>query len=481
MADMSGPASLTACQEETSARHDPTRPSGFAGLLARLHESRLLRPRIISLGHLLSGSMGGAILMLVTLGIAARALGPRDFGTFAIVLTVARTCERLLRFESWQPLIRFVTAEEGTASPERLASLYAYGAMLDFVSALGAALLSIAAALVLGPLIGLAAEHRYLVAIYAPAIAGNLRGMSSAALRLAGHFRTLAYVQMAAFLLRFALAGLLYLLGRGLPEFVLAWTVSQLFDAALFNALGLRTLRQGGIPAPWQADLGNLRNRFPGFLRFAVSTNLSSGLRTLTHEMDTLLVSAFVGPSAVGVYYLSRRVAKVVQTAGDLLQTVIYPDLARLWSQASRKAVRRLVIVLQLTLGAIGLLALALCWLLGKPALDLLFGQDFAGSFPMLLAQLLAIMLLIHSSPARSALLAMNHPTFVLSCSVFATIGFFASAAILLPLYGAIGANFAHVVFGLIMALLLDMALHIRLHRSRTATLPTAPIEDSAQ
>ncbi|GAM06067.1 lipopolysaccharide biosynthesis protein [Novosphingobium sp. MBES04] len=463
MTDLIGPTPRAARRHASPPASGPPR----ASLRERWQRSTLIRPRLVSLAHLMSGSLGAAVLMMATLAIATRALGTQAFGTFVIVLTISRTCERLVRFESWQPLIRFVAAEEENASPERLASLYAYGLLLDIASALGAALLAVIVALVAGPLLGLDGDARFLVAIYALAIAGNLRGMASAALRLAGRFRVLAYVQLAAVLLRLTLACLLYVLGREITEFVVAWTVSQLFDSLLFNALGLRTLKQTGIPSPWRADKRHLPSKFPGFLRFAISTNLSSGLRTLTHEMDTLLVSTLAGPAAAGLYYLSRRIAKVVQTAGDLLQTIIYPDLARLWNQSSRKGVRRLVTMLQLALGGIGLVTLALCWLMGRPLLEFVFGDAFSGSFALLLAQLVAIMLMLHAAPARSALLAMNRPSFVLACSVLATFAFFITATLMVPRYGAIGANFAHIVFGLMLVLAFDIALHGRLAASR--------------
>lgn len=246
MTDLIGPTPRAARRHASPPASGPPR----ASLRERWQRSTLIRPRLVSLAHLMSGSLGAAVLMMATLAIATRALGTQAFGTFVIVLTISRTCERLVRFESWQPLIRFVAAEEENASPERLASLYAYGLLLDIASALGAALLAVIVALVAGPLLGLDGDARFLVAIYALAIAGNLRGMASAALRLAGRFRVLAYVQLAAVLLRLTLACLLYVLGREITEFVVAWTVSQLFDSLLFNALGLRTLKQTGIPSP---------------------------------------------------------------------------------------------------------------------------------------------------------------------------------------------------------------------------------------
>ena len=59
------------------------------------------RARITSIGHLLSGSFMNAGIMLLSVAIAARTLGPYSYGIMVLVLTFGRTVERILRFESW--------------------------------------------------------------------------------------------------------------------------------------------------------------------------------------------------------------------------------------------------------------------------------------------------------------------------------------------------------------------------------------------
>lgn len=434
-------------------------------VLTQWRASELIRPRLISIAHLLSGSLGNVLLMMASLAIATRALHQHEFGIMVVVLAIGRVCERLIRFESWQPLVRFIAVEEHGGDRDRIASLYAYGLLLDLGGAFSAALLSIAFAWLAGTVVSLEPGHVNLVAIYAFAIACNARGMASAALRLSGRFRVLAYVQLASCLVRLALSGLLLVIGGGLVDFIIVWTVSQVLDALVFNALALRALHTSGIPSPLLADKRRLAQRFPGFMRFALSTNLSSMMRTVTHEMDTLLVSTFAGANAAGLYYLSRRIAKVAQTGGDMIQTVIYPDLARLWSHSDSASFQRVVAMLQIGLAGIACAAIAACWAIGKPALDLAFGPGFADSYPMLLTQLFAVMLTLHSAPARSALLAMNRPNYVLMASIVSAGTFLLTALTLIPGHGGIGANVAHVVSGLTIAALMDLAFWRGLRR----------------
>jgi O-antigen/teichoic acid export membrane protein len=409
--------------------------------------------------HLVSGSSGNAILMLISTTIAARTLGPAAYGVLALVLTVGRLSERLLRFESWQPLIRFAASDDIAGDKKKMSELYLYGLFLDIGTALLAAVLTMIVGYALMTVIGLKPEHMPLLAIYAVAIAMNIRGVPTAALRFDGQFRTLAYVQMLSSVLRLALAGAGLFLGFSLLEFVIIWTVCQALDSLLFLWLGLRVIRKQGIPSPFRANPFGLKQKFPGFMSFAWSTNISGTLRTMTQEADTLLVSAFAGTAWAGFYHIAKRIAKVAQQVGSMMQAVVYPDMARMWAQKDFTAFKSTVKRVQLVLGAVGVAFLAVFWLLGDWMMKVVFGPEFAQAYPLLVAQLLAVVLIMHAAPSRSALLAMNRPGFVLWVAIASTILFFVTAWITMPFYGALGANFAHIAFAALTAIAMDIAM----------------------
>jgi O-antigen/teichoic acid export membrane protein len=435
---------------------------GSAGFLARLvghsGNSTIIKQRLGSIAHLLTGNATNAVIMLIGTVVAARTLGPAAYGVFALVLTVCRISERLLRFESWQPLIRFAAQEEITGNPQRRSQLFLYGLLLDVGSAAFAAILAVVGGYVLMPLLKLQPEHLPLIAIYAVAIGINIRGVPTAALRLSGQFRTLAYVQIFSSLVRLSLASIALVFKADLLTFVVIWTVAQMTDSLLFLWLGFRALKSIGIPSPLRAELRGMTSNFPSFMKFAWSTNFSSGLRTLTQEADTLLVGALVGTSAAGFYHIAKRIAKVAQQVGDMVQAVLYPDMARLWARSEKASFRHLVGRIQLALAAVGLALLGACWLVGNWLIQLFFGQEFAAIYPMLIAQLIAVILIMHAAPSRSAMLAMNRPGLILLIAILSTGLFFAVAFVAMPIYGAIGANFAHIAFAGLTALALDFA-----------------------
>src|SRR3546814_19136702 len=78
-------------------------------------------------------------------------------------------------------------------------------------------------------------------------------------------------------------------------------------------------------------------------------------------------------------------------------------------------------------------------------------------------------MLMLHAAPSRSAMLAMNRSWAVLAISGFGTALFVAVAAYAVPRYGPIGGNLAHVMLGVVTAVLLDVAW---LRRARVRPVP---------
>ncbi|MBT8428203.1 MAG: lipopolysaccharide biosynthesis protein [Erythrobacter sp.] len=447
---MSQPSRYPAEIADTPAANDPATLSGELG-------KSFFGSRLVSILHLFGGNIANSLLMLLGTALAARTLGTEQFGVFVLVLTLGRFSERLVRFESWQPLIRFAASEEQSFDSDRMASLFLYGLLLDTASCLLAAALTIGGGLLLMQTIGLQPEDLPLVIIFAAAIALNIRGFPTAALRLGGQFRTLAYLQTVSSFVRIVLAFVAFLMGLDVLAFILIWTGVQIFDTALFLFISFRSLKRQGVASPLKAQWLNLPQRFPGFMSFAWSTNISSTRRTMTQEADTLLVGALGGASSAGFYHIAKRVAKVAMQVGANVQAVMYPDMARLWAKLEIRAFRTVTSRLQLALLAIGLAALVATILLGKQAIALVLGSEFVEAYGLLIAQMVAVILILHSAPSRSALLSMGRPGVVLIVAALSTFLFFITAFVTMPIYGALGANLAHIAFGLLTAVALDV------------------------
>lgn len=413
--------------------------------------------RLINIGHMLTGNFANGGIMLVAVAIAARGLGPTVFGSMVLLLALASLTERLIRFETWQPLIKFAADEEAQASPERMARLYALGFILDIITASLAATITIGAAFVLHHWFGWQSIPVEAAGIYALAMLCNITGSPGAALRMAGRFRAVAYVQVPANLLRAGLAGWCYLQEAGLIGYVVAWTVAEIAYRLATLWLGLQTLKSSGVPNPMTVGHSGLLKDFPGFLPFAWSINLSTMLRTLTTDADELVVGGLAGPAAASMYNLAKRLAKFSQEIGTQVQTVIYPELARMWSCSDGTQFRSTVFRTQLVLGGIGLLIVASVWILGQWLIGVGLGESYLPAYTLVSVQVVAVLFTLTAAPGRSAMLSLGRHRAILGIAAAGALAFYAVMIPGLLLVGPVGASAAHVVLAVATAILIEL------------------------
>ena len=334
-----------------------------------------------------------------------------------------------MRFESWQPLIRFAASEEINDDPKRMSELYLYGSAAGrrdgrwrgfaFSIILGYALMTV---------IGLKPEHMPMVAIYALAIATNIRGVPTAALRFEGKFRTLAYVQMLSSLIRLGLAVAGLLMGWSLIGFIILWTACQMFDSLLFLWLGMRTIRKKGIPSPLSRQSARAEGqKLPGLHELCVVNQCVEHLAD-TDAGGRYAVGQRLCRNGLGRFLPPRQTDRQSRTTGRRYDAggnlprhgADVGEAGCIAPSAPPSCGCRVCWAL------VGLGLLAMFWLLGDWMMRVAFGPEFADAYPLLIAQLVAVVLIMHAAPSRSALLAMNRPGFVLWVAIASTILFFA-------------------------------------------------------
>jgi O-antigen/teichoic acid export membrane protein len=430
--------------------------------------------RLVGVAHLLSGNYLNVGFVLISIVIAARALGPTDYGVMVMVMAYCRLVGRIMRFESWQPLIKYAAGIDDDKSSQYKAQLYAFGLVLD----VGASLLAAATAVLLGAawvqFLGQDPETLQLIAIYAVAIAFSVTGMPTAVFRIAGKFKTIAYTNLFGAIIRIPLAAAAYYAGAGITEFMVIWAATEVLSSLLFIGLAFRQLRRERIPSLFRARLKGVLTRFPGILGFAWTTNLSMTLRTMTQEMDVLIVGALTDSASAGLYHIAKRIAKAARQVAAQVQTVLYPDLARDWAQSDFRAFSAAVLQTQIGLASVGLAAFGALYLTGEWLIRIGPGEAYQGAFPLLMVQMVAILLVMHAAPARSALLAMGRPRVELLNAALSTAAFFAVAFLAIPVWGAMGANFAHIALGLVSAVILDILWITSFRRRRAASVDAA-------
>ncbi|WP_419813911.1 lipopolysaccharide biosynthesis protein [Glacieibacterium sp.] len=409
-----------------------------------------LRALIGTVGHMLSGNAASALVGLAATALSARALGPVDYGVLALTLGYTRAVERLVTFQSWQPLIKYGAALTGIGDKTDLRALLKFGLVLDLAGAGLAWLVAIAIALVAGQQLGWSDQTRQVVLIYCCVLPFNLNGMTTAVLRLFGRFRLAAYGPVGGGLVRLALCAVALEAGAGLVTFTAIWMATQIAGALFSLLLAFRVLRDNGVHGVLAAPLAGVTRRFEGLWSFAWSSNLSLTLRSSANQFDILIVGALAGPAAAGLYNIAKRVGRLAEQVATQVQAVLYPDIARAWSAGRVADVRRTVWQAEWLLFGTGALGVLFFLVGGETLLRRLAGDAFAGAAPLVIVQMVAVTLAMTGTGARSALLAMGRQRQVLLATLAGTLGFHLTALLLIPRIGAMGANIAHIVLAVI-------------------------------
>lgn len=409
-----------------------------------------LRARLRNIGHLLTGNLFGSIVGMLGFVVTARALGPVDYGVLALIYSYTRAVERLISFQSWQPLIKYGAELTGKEHHDDYRALLKFGLVVDVSAAILAYLVAIGFALLFGPAIGLQKETIWLVVIYSSVLLIQVNGFPTAVMRLAGRFRIMAYGSVAGGFVRLLLCLIGLLFGGGLLFFVFAWTASQILGSITRLVIALIELNRQGVRRLLSAPLKGVRGRFKGLLGFTVGSNLELTIRSSANEFDTLLVGWFTDPAGAGLYHMAKRLGRVVLQIGVQVQAVLYPDIARLWAKRDLVTFRRTVRQTEIMLAAFGVAVVCATILFIKPALDLLLGAQFAAAAPLAIVQMIAVAIMLSGSVVRSALLAMGKQIAVLKVVTVSTIAFHVTAVAMIYSIGAMGANIANVILGVV-------------------------------
>ncbi len=409
-----------------------------------------LRLRLMNIGHLLAGNFGNLVVNLGAVAIAARALGPTQYGVLALVTVFVQAIERFASFQTWQPMIRYGAELDKPGRRADMKALVKFLFLLDAGAATAAWLVAVLLALFGTALFDWTRETLEIALIYATALLTAINGSPVGVLRLAGRFRAAAYMRLVSMVVRLVLCVIALFQGWELKAFVIIWAGTTILGNGLLIGAAALELKRKSLLGFLREPIGKASARFDNIWRFSVLANISVTIRSTAQQFDTLLVGVFADPAMAGFYHIAKRVAKVAEQAGSQVQSVVFPEIAKHWAEGNRAEFKRIVVQTEWLLAGVGAAGFLAMLLAAEPLVTVFAGEDFAPAAPLLTVQMIAVALVLNGSTSRVALLSMGREIPILYASIASTVAFYVSAAILLPQMGAMGANLAHIILGII-------------------------------
>ncbi len=432
----------------------------------------LLRRTFTNAGRLMGGKTIGGLFALGYLALAARALGPEQFGTLVLIHTYVLVIAGLVKFRSWQAIIRYGAKCLKPDQRTDFQKLLKFTTLLDVGSAIVGALVAVALAPVVGRWMGWDASVVALTASYGWLILFMIEATPTGVLRLFDRFNLLAAQSTVTPFLRLLGVSAAYLSDAELADYVFVWFVAAAAGRLVLLILGWAELRRQKLLSGIDISLAGLSTPHTGLWKFVWYTNFNASIGLMLGHVTTMAVGIMLGAVDAGLFKIAREFAGVLGKPAQLLTHAIYPDLAKLWSDGNRKAAGKLILRSGLIAGGGATAVFAGIVILGQPLLSLIVGDAFLGAYGIMVLLALGKTVSIFGFPLTPAMYAMGRPGLLLRINVILTLIYFFLLLGLLNAVGRIGAGTALVVWALMTSIVVAITVGRLLGRGPAPLVP---------
>lgn len=399
-----------------------------------------------NLGRLLGGKAAAGLISLAYMAIAARALGPADYGVLILVHTFAMTVGGIIEFPGWHAVVRYGAQALAVGDRARLARLLAFAAIVE--TACGALAITVAALLgpVLGPRLGWSPTAVAFAGPYSLAVLASIRATPAGYLQLAGRFDLLGVHNAVAPSVRLLGAAVAVLANAGLKGFLIAWLVAALAEWAAMWVLGALVARGQIARADLLPGLRRVPAENPGLWRFMWAANADITFAEFAGRATPLAVGWILGPAAAGLYAVAQRATVVLAQPAQILGQAAYAELSKLAAAGERRAQLRAALGQSIAIAVAAAIPVCVAIsLLGQRLAVLMAGPAFAAAGGIMLWLTVARAIQMAAPPISAALTALGRPGLSVTANLFSGLGLLAPLPPLLMWAGLTGAG-AHAV-----------------------------------
>jgi O-antigen/teichoic acid export membrane protein len=406
-------------------------------------------------------------LGVLQLSLLSRLLGPNGVGTIGLCVAACATYAGVFRANSSDTLLTFATRALSVADGCTARRVVRFAYSLDFLSSFVAFALLGATAILLPSALGVSSDALGPFVLYATSIVtSSVENSSLAVLRLGGRFHWVFLQRVCHSVLKTTVVAALYSCDTRLEGTMFALTATIAVDNLSLFLLARFTLRRLDFDGRSQRPPPPLPRRL---WHFSALTHGRGMVKSLTRNIDTLLLGHYATPAAVGLFRAAKQLTEVLTIPAQALVSAIYPAYSRLWHTNAIPRLRRVVSSLSLVLFVIGIGAASLVALTADSLIGSVLGDQFLAARDSVMILLICAVVQLVMSAVYPLPSAAGHagPPFR------ATVAALALQAVVLvlalPKNGAMAAAWSNVAFVCTWAILV-IAFVLRLLRKTPAT-----------
>ncbi len=418
--------------------------------------------------YLGSGKLGGALLSLVALACAGHALTPALFGILAVVQAYASGVSALVKFQTWQFIVRFGAPALIRKDIERFRDATRFSFGLDLASGAVGLVAGMALLPFLARWVGIDDEDLPLALLYCTLIPIMTAATPTGILRTLDRFDHIAAQQLVTPLLM-AIGGIIsYVASLGFAGFVISWYVAELVGDLLLWFFAARELKRRHIRHALRPGLFAPARRIRGAWDFVWTTNIAHSIWSAWGPLSNVIVGGMLGPASAGLFKIASTFFESAGKPAGFLEKSFYPEIMRL-DPATRRP-WRLAIRTGLLAGGMGLVMLLVVMIGGEPLISLVFGKRYLEAFDLLRIMAVSLVVSTATFPLESLLYMAGRQRAALVAEGFAALGYGIILVVLIHWLGLAGAGIAYVG-GMCMKALFTLVPTLTAYRGRASLI----------
>jgi len=429
----------------------------------------IVRRIYANLGLLLGGKAAAGLLSLAYMVIAARTLGPVDYGVLILVHGFAMTVGGIVDFPGWHAVVRYGARATADGDTPRMMKLLRFTALVETAGAVLAIATVILMAPLIGPRLGWPPAALAFAPYYSFAVLASARSTPAGLLQLVRRFDLLGLHNIVPPAVRLVGAGIVALGGFGLIGFLVAWLVAAIAEWAAMWIFGLVVARRRFAGYPMRGGLKGVRAENPGIWRFMIAANADVTFGELAGRIAPLVVGWMLGPAGAGLYAVAQRATVIIAQPAQILGQAAYSELAKLVAAGGQGAAVRHALLRCVGVALLSAIpVLALLAFFSRQLAVLLGGAAFAAAAPLMIWLAGARVVLLVAPPASAALVAMGRPGLSVAANLTSSLGLLPFLPLLIYMGGLPGSG-AHAV---LQSLAASTLLALFVYRASAAHTP---------
>ncbi len=369
-----------------------------------------------------------AVLSIVYLALATRALGLEGFGQFILAFTFAQSVVGFCSFQTWQGIVRW------GQDKKQLPDATGFALALDGLTIVAGTVVAAAVLALAGDWLPLPGDLR--AATFGLTVISllSIRSTPIGILRLHDRYAKAASAESLTSVVRVLGAAVMALVAPTVLGFMAVWALAEVITAAAFWFLA-----RGTQPLFWRhLSLTRIPAQEPKAWSFVFGTSLSAAVVVASRQLLVLLVGVLGGAALAGIYRVAMQIGEGLLKLAQALLKATYPELVRS-PEVAREIAGRITRIAIIT----GLAAVALAFLGGRWLIGVIAGDEFLTAYtPMILLSAAAAVELVGASLEALLLARGKAMTNFLLRAVPTVIGLLALGW-LIAVHGVAGASMA--------------------------------------